>query len=211
MGLKSKVKAGDEGAGEPIDGAQELHAVESQEDTVSLESDEVAKLRAEVLDLKDKYLRSLADFENFRKRSVKERADLLKYQGEPILVDILDVLDSFERALENPGSELEKFKEGVRLIHKQFVDALGKWDVRGDSAVGKDFDPMMYRAIGKAKVEGQKPNVIIGELRKTYLYKDKILRIGEVMVNEGAVAESASNEADAGGAEGEQAPSGELN
>jgi molecular chaperone GrpE len=210
MGLKSKVKAGDvklddDGAGEPIDGAQELHAVESQDDAVSLEAGEVAKLRAEVLDLKDKYLRSLADFENFRKRSVKERADLLKYQGESILVDVLDVLDSFERALENPGSELEKFKEGVRLIHKQFVDALGKWDVRGESSVGKEFDPMMYRAIGKAKVEGQKPNIIIGELRKTYLYKDKILRIGEVMVNEGVPETSAE------ATQTEQPQSGELN
>lgn len=196
MGLKSKITGEQDsaaedavsvemntqatGSGDSSAGAAEGGAIAAAE--------ELAKLQAEALDLKDKYLRSLADFENFRKRTVKERADLIKYQGESILVDILEVVDSFERALENPGADIEKFKEGIKLIHKQFVDVLGKWEVRGESAIGKDFDPNMYRAIGKAKIEGQKPNVVIGELKKTYLYKDKLLRIGEVMVNEGATA-----------------------
>ncbi|NDC38392.1 MAG: nucleotide exchange factor GrpE [Proteobacteria bacterium] len=187
MGLKSKVVGGDEQQDEGLVSSEALER-EGQPVDGAAAPEELIKLQAEVLDLKDKYLRSLADFENFRKRTAKERSELIKYQGESILVDVLEVVDSFERALENPGGDLEKFKEGVKLIYKQFVDVLGKWEVRGESSIGKDFDPNQYRAIGKARIEGQKPNVIIGELKKSYMYKDKLLRVGEVMVNEGPAA-----------------------
>ena len=171
-------------------------------------SDDTAKLRAELAETKDKYLRSLAEFENFRKRTMKERSELLKYQGEPVIVDLLDVLDSFERAIEHAGADLEKFKEGIKLIQKQFADALGKWEVRADSAIGKDFDPNRQRAIGKAKVPGTKANTVIGELKKSYMYKDRLIRVGEVMVSEG---EPDSQEGTSGAAaEGDEAkPSGE--
>lgn len=191
MGLKSKKTANEgESVGAVGDGMEQdsgFAGVESDEGQGSApkESEEITALRTEVLDLRDKYLRALADFENFRKRSQKERSDLLKYQGEYLVVDLLEVKDSFERALENPGNDLEKFKEGVRLIDKQFADVLGKWDVRGESSIGKEFDPNRHRAIGKARVEGQKPNTVIGELKKPYLYKDKLIRVGEVMVSEG--------------------------
>ncbi len=155
-----------------------------QSDVVQSESEQ---LRAEVVDLKDKYLRALAEFDNFRKRVAKERSELLKYQGEAILVDILEIVDSFERALASgaQGGDSEQFKQGVELIHKQFIDVLGRWEVRGESSVGKQFDPNRHRAIGKAKVPGSVPNSVIGELKKPYMYKDKLLRVGEVMVADG--------------------------
>jgi molecular chaperone GrpE len=207
MGLKSKKTANEceavAAVGDGMEQDTEFVGAESDEGQTAgtRESEELAALKAEVLDLRDKYLRALADFENFRKRSQKERSDLLKYQGEYLVVDLLEVKDSFERALENPGSDLEKFKEGVRLIDKQFADVLGKWDVRGESSIGKEFDPNRHRAIGKAKVEGQKPNTVIGELKRPYLYKDKLIRVGEVMVSE-APAESSTDAASEGTPEG---------
>ena len=148
-------------------------------------NEETAKLTAEVADLKDKYLRSLAEFENFKKRSQKERTDLIRYQGEPIIVDLLEVLDGFERALEHAKAEKSQLKEGLQMIHKQFVDTLGRWEIRGESAMDKEFDPNRHRAIGKQKVEGKPAGIVVGELKKPYVYRDKLIRFGEVIVSEG--------------------------
>jgi molecular chaperone GrpE len=145
---------------------------------------EVAKLKGEVLDLRDKYLRALADFDNLKKRAQKDRAELLKYQGESILVDLLEVVDGFERALEYgaAASDHAKLYDGLKMIHKQFLDTLAKWEVRPETAMGKDFDPNKHRAIAKA--QGERSGVIVGELKKPYFYRDKLLRVGEVVVSE---------------------------
>ena len=176
----SKLDEGSDGSS-PV----ETPSSEPEAKKSSQKSEDTSKLTAELAEMKDKYLRSLAEFENFRKRALKERSELLKYQGEPILIDLLEVLDGFERALEHAEGDPAKLMEGIKLIHKLFVDTLGKWDVRADSGLGKEFDPARHRALGKAKVEGAKANTIIGELKKAYLYKDKLLRVGEVMVAEG--------------------------
>ena len=87
-------------------------------------------------EMEQKYLRSLADFENFKKRSLKERSELLKYQGEKVFVDLLGVVDNFDRALENAQAKPEQLREGVELIHRMFDQVLVKWDVKGETAVG---------------------------------------------------------------------------
>ena len=85
---------------------------------------EIENLRAEVIDCKDKYVRTLADFENYKKRTLKERSELLKYQGDKVFFDILEVLDNFELALKYTDTDYEKLRSGLELIHKMFLDIL---------------------------------------------------------------------------------------
>ena len=149
------------------------------------EDSKIAALQAEVADLKDKYLRSLAEFENFRKRTIKERSELIKYQGEKIIADLLDVSDNLERAVEGSQGDLESLREGLPLIYKGFIDTLGKWEIRSESATGKPFDPAKHRALSKVAVNDAPPGTVIREFRKTFFYKDKLLRPGEVVVAAG--------------------------
>jgi molecular chaperone GrpE len=137
-------------------------------------------LEAELADAKDRYLRLAADFENFKRRALKEQSELLKYQGEKIVVDMLEVLDNLELALSHSSASQDSLKTGLEMVHKLFVEKLGKWQIRGDSSVGSQFDPQKHAAI--SRVPGAESGVIVGELKKPYYYKDKLIRCGEVIV-----------------------------
>ncbi len=130
----------------------------------------------------DKYLRALAELDNFKKRTTKERSELIKYQGERIFIDILDIADDIERALQFANAEPGQLKTGLEMIQKRFSDILGKWEVRGESAVGKIFNPEYHNAISKIQSPDAEPGQIVGELKKMYFYKDKVLRHGDVVV-----------------------------
>lgn len=145
---------------------------------------DVALLKAlsEAAENKDKYLRVAAEFENYKKRTMKERSELIRYQGEPIVVELLEVLDGFERALAHADADPATVVGGLKMIHKQFVDALARFEIRAESSIGKPFDPNRQRAIGKEKREGTLPNEVLTELKKGYLYRDKLVRLGEVVV-----------------------------
>lgn len=153
--------------------------------TPSSESSEMlAKVIAERDDFQDRYLRALADADNIRKRAIKERSEMLKYQGEQIIIDLLTVVDDFELALANSGTDLDSFRQGIEMIHKRFIDVLGKWDVRGESAIGKNFDPNRHEALSKIPVPDTESGKVVNELKKAFFYKDKLLRPGQVVVAE---------------------------
>ena len=137
-------------------------------------------LEAELADAKDRYLRLAADFENFKRRALKEQSELLKYQGEKIVVDMLEVLDNLELALSHSSASQDSLKTGLEMVHKLFVEKLGKWQIRGESSVGTQFDPQKHAAI--SRVPGAESGVIVGELKKPFYYKDKLIRCGEVIV-----------------------------
>ena len=147
-------------------------------------NEEIERLKAEVEDNKDKYIRALAELENFKKRALKERSDLLKYQGEKVLLDMLDIFDNLELALQYSEADPGKVKAGLELIYKSCVDTFAKWDVKAESGLDKEFDPAKHNAISKVQMEGKKSGVIINELKKAFFYKDKLLRPGEVVVAE---------------------------
>ncbi len=140
------------------------------------------ELRKESVANYDKYLRALADAENYKKRAMKERSDLLKYQGEKVLSDVIDIVDDFERALEHADSD--GFKDGINLIYKNLVNMLSKWQVKGESAVGLKFDPTKHNALSKMPSADAEPGTVLNELKKAYFYKDKLLRAADVVVAE---------------------------
>jgi len=139
-------------------------------------------LAKELADSRDKYLRLMADFENFKKRALKEQSELLKYQGEALVVDLIEVVDNLELALAHSSAEYDKLKAGLDMVHKMFVERLGKWQIRGESSMGGEFDPYKHAAISRVPGNSAKPGTIVGELKKPYFYKDKLIRVGEVVV-----------------------------
>ena len=166
---------------------------EAEREKAALAGD-VAELRQRVDETHDKYLRALADLENYKKRALKERSDLLKYQGEKVLYDMVEIADDLERALSHAGAEPEQFKAGIELIYKNFMGILNKWGVRGETAIGQPFDPNKFNALSKVRVDDTVPGTVVSELKKAYFYKDKLLRPGDVVVSEGSAPASGEEE-----------------
>jgi molecular chaperone GrpE len=153
-----------------------------QELKPELPTQEIAQLRAELAASNDKYLRALAEFENYKKRALKERSELLKYQGERTLADLLEVFDNLERALNQAKSDPESLQEGVALIHKLFLDKLARWEIKPDSGLGKPFDPNKQKAVSSVVLDDTAPGTVVNEMRKAFFYRDRLLRAGEVVV-----------------------------
>jgi molecular chaperone GrpE len=161
------------------DNTEQDQGVNGQDD-LSRANEDQTSLDAQLAEAKDRYLRLAADFENFKRRTLKEQSELLKYQGEKIVVDMLEVLDNLELALSHASASQESLKTGLEMVHKLFVERLGKWQIRGEASVGAQFDPQKHAAI--SRVPGAEAGVIVGELKKPYYYKDKLIRFGEVIV-----------------------------
>lgn len=139
-------------------------------------------LARELAEAKDRYIRLLADFENFKRRTLKEQSELLKYQGERLVVDLLEVLDNLELALAHSSAEYDQLKSGLEMVHRMFIEKLSRWEIRGEGSMGKEFDPHKHAAISKVPGNSATPGTIVGELKKPYFYKDKLIRVGEVVV-----------------------------
>jgi molecular chaperone GrpE len=157
--------------------------VDGVDEITKADADKVA-LERELAEQRDKYLRLFADFENFKKRALKEQSELLKYQGERIVIDLLEVVDNLELALSHSSGDSEALRTGLEMVHKQFIEKLGRWEIRGESGMGAQFDPQKHAAI--SRVPGKEAGVIVGELKKPYFYKDKMIRCGEVVVAVGS-------------------------
>ena len=145
-------------------------------------------LSKRINELNEALLRSQAELLNYRKRKDEETARILKYAEKDILEGFLPILDNFERAISmddnNFGDETSKFLEGFRLVYKQTRALLEKFEVKEIECLGKEFDPTYEQAVVVEKDETQKSGVVLEVLQKGYTYKDRVLRIAMVKVNE---------------------------
>ncbi|AEF17545.1 MULTISPECIES: nucleotide exchange factor GrpE [Thermoanaerobacterium] len=126
-----------------------------------------------------------AEFENYRKRTEKEKADLIEYGKEQVILDILPVVDNFERALEathSDNEEIASFKEGVNLIYRQFKGVLEKLGVKEIESLGQIFDPYKHHAVMQEEAEDKKENEIIEVFQKGYMFNNKVIRPSMVKV-----------------------------
>jgi len=138
----------------------------------------------------DKYLRAAAELDTFKRRAQKERSDLLKYGGESMARDLLEVLDNLERAISvastaaagSAGSGGEEFIAGIKMIAEQYRQTFERHGIRGESGLGKPFDPAKQEALASVPTEDKPAGEVIEEFRKTYFFKDKLLRTGQVVV-----------------------------
>ncbi len=144
---------------------------------------ELKTVKAERDDLRDKYLRTLAEMENLRKRFDRDRQDYIQYALSDFLKELLGVLDNFERALENrDGAEGRSFFEGVAMIHRQYLDLLNKRGVRPVEPKDKSFDPAVQQAVLTEESEAVAEPEVAEELQRGYLLNDRLLRPALVKV-----------------------------
>ena len=130
----------------------------------------------------DKYLRSVAEFDNYKKRAVKDKADIIKYCNEDIIKDILPFMDSLDRALEHDTGDIKAFKDGVALIQEQLLGCLKKHGVEKIEAAGKDFDPNFHEALMQTESDQHEDNKIVSEMEKGYLLNGRLLRPSRVCI-----------------------------
>ncbi len=141
------------------------------------------KLQEQIDELKDKNMRQMAEFENFRKRTEKEKQAMFETGARSVIEKLLPVVDNFERGL-GALKEEEKgaFSEGMEMIYKQLMSELEKLEVKPIDAVGKEFDPNLHNAVMHVDDEELGENVVAEELQKGYMYRETVVRHSMVKV-----------------------------
>jgi len=130
----------------------------------------------------DKYLRAVAELDNYRKRAAREKTEIIKYGKEDVIKDILPFMDSLDRALEHDNGDVKAFKDGVALIQEQLLNCLKKHGVERIETAGMDFDPNFHEALMQTESEQHEDNKIVSEMEKGYLLNGRLLRPSRVCV-----------------------------
>ena len=145
---------------------------------------QIENLKKEKDELFDRYLRLQADFDNFRKRVQKEKLELIKYSGEEIILDILESLDNFDRAIESAKNvkDVDSIVHGIKIIQKKFHEDLERKGVKIIECKGKPFDTSLHEAVVHEESDKVKSEHVMEELQKGYMFKDKVLRYSKVKV-----------------------------
>lgn len=164
--------------------ATEENAEAKAEDTAEEESAGNEKLKAKIDELNDKCLRQMAEFENFRKRTDKEKEAMFETGAKSVIEKILPVIDNFERGFDALTDEDKdsKFAEGMKMIYKQLMDELDKIQVKPIEAVGKEFDPNLHNAVMQTESDEYESGIVAQELQKGYTYRDQVVRHSMVAV-----------------------------
>ncbi len=162
------------------------NATENSEDTANM-TDELNALQKKYNELNDSHLRLMAEFDNYRKRTMREKADLIKSGGEGALKNLLPIIDDFERALQNirKTEEVSAVKEGVDLIFGKFMGYLAQQGVKPIEAVGKAFNTEEFEAIATIPApEEEMKGKILDCVQTGYTLFDKVIRHAKVVVGE---------------------------
>lgn len=200
--VKEEVPAEEAPDTESVEETCEAASEESEDDTPAAEGTEAAdqsqeeiqkksifgkkkekkdKKDTKIEELTDRLQRTMAEFDNFRKRTEKEKASMYVIGAKEIIEKMLPVVDNFERALAN-AQEGDAFAEGVQMIYKQLMTAFDEMGVKAIEAVGQQFDPNLHNAVMHVDDPEQEDNVIVEEFQKGYTYKDFVVRHSMVKV-----------------------------
>jgi molecular chaperone GrpE len=169
---------------------QELNTEETveNENRVDFENPDVEKetevLKEKLAELNDKFLRQVAEFENFKRRNAKERIELIQTAGRDVIADLLDVLDDSERAQKQMDTtdDLEQIKAGILLVFAKLRNTLTAKGLKPMDAKGKDFDPDIHEAIAEIEAGDEMKGKVMDEVQKGYYLNDKIIRYAKVVV-----------------------------
>jgi len=177
------------GAREEAGSADETEGTESAEGAggeaaASAPVDPVAEAKAEALRFKEQWMRSAADFDNFRKRSRKELEDTRKAGREELLKDLLPVFDNLERAMTSAerATEVKPVSDGLKMVLRQFTDTIGRSGITKVPTVGNLFDPSLHEAIQQVETDEHPPGTVVAEVQPGYLQGDRLVRAAMVVV-----------------------------
>ncbi len=154
---------------------------DSSEDKKSSKKDKKNKAQEIIDELNDKVMRQMAEFENFRKRSDKEKTQMYDMGAKSILEKILPVVDNFERGLD-AAADGDSFADGMKMIYKQLMTSLEEAGVKEIEAEGEEFNPDYHNAVMHVEDEELGENVVVEVLQKGYMYNDTVLRHAMVKV-----------------------------
>ncbi|MCL2832603.1 MAG: nucleotide exchange factor GrpE [Treponema sp.] len=191
-------------AGNPADGPADKQAADNNPDSAGQTGDKqaadkqaaekektpagkIADLEAKLAEVNDLYLRKAADFENFRKRMNKEKQDAIEYANQSLLLDMIGIMDDFERALKSAESiatgEFKAFYEGISMIEKRLSTQLeNKWGLKRYNCASEPFDPNLHEAIQMEKTAAVDEPTVAEEYYKGYMLKDRVVRPAKVKV-----------------------------
>lgn len=160
----------------------EISDTETAEESVK--SDKADKKDQKIQELNEKLMRTMAEFDNFRKRSEKEKSAMFEIGAKDIIEKILPVIDNFERGLDSITEEEKSsaFAQGIEAIYKQLLNALTDAGVTPIEAVGKEFDPNLHNAVMHAEDDSLGENIVADEFQKGYMYKETVVRHSMVKV-----------------------------
>ena len=149
---------------------------------------DVNAAKAEVAEWQDRFLRKAADLENYRKRAEKEKTDSIALARSSILLEFLPLADACERALKSfaeaadAPAALRRYQDGVELLHRQLLGIMSGMGVVPLDTEGKKFDPRLHEALSREEVDDLEEGTVVRELRRGYMYRDKLLRPAQVIV-----------------------------
>jgi len=161
--------------------------INKPENKKNAEEEKIQKLTADLAELQDKYLRMYSEFENFRRRTAKEKLEMIDFAAERVILDLLPVIDDFERAQQSmsASTDLKGVIEGINLIFIKLNKILTEKGLEEIKCIGKEFDPELHDAITKIPAPNKKmKGKIIDQISKGFLLKGKVIRHSKVVVGE---------------------------
>ncbi|MFC3039109.1 nucleotide exchange factor GrpE [Virgibacillus xinjiangensis] len=174
--------------GQASEDVEVIDSDESSEKSEDSETDalqeQIDQLKKEKQEAEDRVLRIQAEFDNYKKRTQKEKEAARKYKSEDLVTELLPALDNFERALQVEVNEAtSSLVDGITMVYNQLKAALASQGVEEIETEGKEFDPTLHHAVMQAEDENFDSNIIVEELQKGYILKDKVIRPSMVKVN----------------------------
>lgn len=162
-------------------GEDDMREKQSREEELMSKLQETEKTAAENY---DKYLRVMAEFDNYKKRAVREKADAVKFGNENLLRDILPLMDNIDRAMDHAcnSNDFDAFKQGLKMLQDQLMVCLQKHGVEQIEAVGKEFDPHVHEAMMQVESKEHEERKVVGEFERGYLLNGRLLRPAKVSV-----------------------------
>ncbi len=175
----------------PVRSEQEEHEVSQKKENAEAEisekglEKELETVRKQLDEEKDRCLRLSAEFDNLRKRTQKEKEEFVKYANEKLIVDMIDIMESLERGLENAkgSNNKDKLIEGMELIYKQFKNVLEKNGLVPVKALGEKFDPYKHEAMMQTPSDDNEEDTILEEFSRGYMLNNKVIRYSKVRVS----------------------------
>lgn len=160
-----------------------IEEVEQDDETTELH-EKIKMLETEKEELNDRLLRLQAEFENFKKRTNRERIDERKYKSQDLATALLPVLDNFERALQVEVNEANKsIVDGITMVYNQFLEAFEAEGIEEIETENKPFDPNVHHAVMQIEDDEYESNIVVEQLQKGYVIKDRVIRPAMVKVN----------------------------
>lgn len=175
-----------ENAGEIKFDGEKDYASEQGGQTDNNLNDRIKELEIQVSEWQDKYLRKVAEFENYKRRTENDQLNLIKYAAEHFIVKLLNVVDDFERSLTHikDSKEISTLEEGIKLVYNKLMKTLEEQGVKKIEAVGKPFDVHFHEAVMQMQNDSVPPHTVLDEIQCGYIYKDKVIRYSKVIVSD---------------------------